>query len=251
MMEKITITTEMLERANDYVSLMEKQEICEKIAPKCIAKVMMVFVPDGSEERIAVPDRWQEARHMTAMYQMGIFAKLYLNASFDGDSDLQMAANEYDKWAGSHVFNQLERLKGDKDLKDKVFNILYDYKEFQWALRREIETLLSHNNDVVARLAMFITESVGRGMLAASEVSEKREDVPSIADIQETAKKIEEMKERIQTLTAAQKEIQKANVELKNAQAAVGNKRELVDEFTVKLAQKKEAEVGANVRADK
>jgi hypothetical protein len=249
-MEKITITKEMLEQANDHIGLMERAKLCEEIAPKCIAKVQMVFTPEGSEERIPVPDRWQEARHMTAMYTMGVFATHYLNIEYYGDTDLQMAANVYDDWAGSHVFNQMERMKGDKDVKDKVFNILSDFKDFQWDLRREIETLLGHQNDVVARLSILITESMSQGMLAGADAMMNSDSPSGLPDIEETAKKVAEMREKVQKLTKAKKEIDKANAELKNAKEATEKKRELVDEFTAKLTQKKEAEVGANVRAD-
>lgn len=245
-MAHIEITKEMIQNANDYIPLIEKQALTEKLAQRCIARVNVGFTLDGDQTSHTMPERYQEMRHMTAMFQMGVFAKLYLKQEFFGDDDLQMAANVYDDWAGSHVFNQLERLKTDKDVKDKVFNILYDYKEFQWAMRREIETLIGHNNDTVLRLGIFFAESAKNESLGAMNefMGANGNNAEAIAA------KVAAVKADVEKMEVAKAGVEEAKEGLTKLQEAAIAKRALADKLTDELAAKRSG-VGRNVRSDK
>ena len=125
MEDRINITPEMLEKASDYIPLLERQEMLESIARVCVVKVKMEVKLTGSTETVSMPERYQEHRIMTKMCLMGVLALKYLHVDYDGDDrSLQMPANIYDQWAGSHVLNQIEKLKSDKTVGEKAFRIL-------------------------------------------------------------------------------------------------------------------------------
>lgn len=150
---KMIITTEMLKNASDYIPLMERQMLLEDIARVCIAKVKMDVILTGDKEATSMPERYQENRVMTKMCLMGVLALKYLHVDYDGeDRNIQMPANIYDMWAGSHVVNQIEKLRSDKEVGDKAYRVLKGYRDFCADLYREIEILLGHQNDVVYRL---------------------------------------------------------------------------------------------------
>lgn len=160
MESKIIITKEIIDKATAYVPLQLKAEIAESIAQSCTANVAMSRVGKNGE-RNPLPYRCQERQIATNLYMMGILAREYLHIPYDGEDDsvednpyygLMMPANTYDLFAGSHILNQLEKLKGDKDCRDKVFAILYDYRQFQRMVLDEIRCIVEHRNDVVYRL---------------------------------------------------------------------------------------------------
>jgi hypothetical protein len=61
----------------------------------------------------------------------------------------------FDRWAGSHVFNQLERLKRDAELRDKVFDLLADYKDLEKRFSAQLAGLLTVQNDSVVRQSQY------------------------------------------------------------------------------------------------
>lgn len=186
---KIVITSDIIKKASTYIPIMEKQRMVEAIAPLCVAKVKLSYIPTGAadNETQSAPDRHQEVKCLTNLFLMGILAHEYLRMPYDGDEardgyrHLQMPANVYDKWAGSHVMNQLERLKKDKDLTETIFDLMYDYKEMRWLLANEIETILGHNNDPVWRLMDAFNHAVTAEVNGAIE--------PMIAQARERAEK--------------------------------------------------------------
>ena len=168
MEDRIIITPEMLEKASDYIPLLERQEMLESIARVCVVKVKMEVKLTGSTEPVSMPERYQEHRIMTKMCLMGVLALKYLHVDYDGDDrSLQMPANIYDQWAGSHVLNQIEKLKSDKTVGEKAFRILKDYRDFCNDLYREIDILLGHQNDVVYRLMDAMNASIRQSALEA------------------------------------------------------------------------------------
>lgn len=168
MESKIIITKEIIEKASDYMPLQLKVEMVERIAQECVARVVMTKVGKNGEQE-PLPDRCQEQQLLTNLYLMGVLASKYLFIPYEGEYDtrednpyygLMMPLNIYDRFAASHVINQLEKLKGDKDCRDKVFNILYDYGQFRRMLYDEIHRIVEHRNDVVWRLTEALEADV-------------------------------------------------------------------------------------------
>lgn len=152
-MSKVTITTDMIQNANTYIPLVERQELIEQIARECVVKVRMSFVPTGETEKKPLPDRFQENRIATCQFLMGVLAIKYLKQQTDWDKEsLKMPANIYDDWAGSHVLRQIEGMRSDKTVQTQAADILQDFRDFRSSLYQEINVLLAHNNDIVWRL---------------------------------------------------------------------------------------------------
>lgn len=225
MENKIVITPEIVKKATDYIPLSQKQEMAEAIAQKCIVKVLVNYTETGDgTDSVAMPDRYQEYHAFTNMYLMGILAHEYLHVPYEGDEGnegydhLKMPLNVYDTWGASHVMNQLEQMKTDRELREKVFDLLSDYKDFRWMLSHEIDILLGHDNDVVTRLMQMVNATVQANVAdalkevgntlaserqtAAEEPAGMPKEIPaeSIAKASEELKRLRELKERMETV---------------------------------------------------
>ena len=189
MADSIIITTEDIANAKTYIPLSAKEGFARNIAPLCMEPVEVRI---GIENEFSLPNRVRENRKLLAQYKMGFLA-YYLNKEFkkqtamlqDGseiDLELCMDENEYDIWAGSHVFNQLERLKkakGDEKTSNRIFDLLYDYKAMETMLTLAVRDEAETRNDAFDRAAEFIiqtmTEDAMKEMMAKS-----RADVESV-----------------------------------------------------------------------
>lgn len=198
MEDRIIITPEMLEKASDYIPLLERQEMLESIARVCVVKVKMEVKLTGSTDTVSMPERYQEHRIMTKLCLMGVLALKYLHVDYDGDDrSLQMPANIYDQWAGSHVLNQIERMKSDKTVGEKAFRILKDYRDFCNDLYREIDILLGHQNDVVYRLMDAMNASIRQTALEALTDGNAPDKRPEDMTKEEREKLVEDTMKRI------------------------------------------------------
>ena len=228
MENKIVITPEIVKNATDYIPLMKKQEMAETIAQKCIVKVLMKYTEKGDDtDSVPMPDRYQEYHMYTNLYLMGVLAHEYLHIPYEGDGtgkeiidyeNLKMPANVYDQWGESHVLNQLEQMKTDRELREKVFDLLNDFKDFRWMLAHEIDILLGHNNDVVTRMMQALGASIKE--MAADSMQELGEALQneqpqeaepekkvSAEDIAKAASELERLKQLRERMEQVEKEL--------------------------------------------
>ena len=148
-MEKIVITGEMIDKATSYLPLARKLAIIEVLTPYCINAVRLI----DDAGVITVPNRAEEDVLYSRRAAMGVFVHYYLGEDFHGwEEDIAIPLDLYDQWGESHVFNQLERLKSVAAIRDKVFDIIADYKEFMKLLNNAIYNRINHQNDPVLRL---------------------------------------------------------------------------------------------------
>lgn len=228
MENKIVITPEIVKNATDYIPLMKKQEMAETIAQKCIVKVLMKYTEKGDgTDSVPMPDRYQEYHMYTNLYLMGVLAHEYLHIPYEGDGtgkeiidyeNLKMPANVYDQWGASHVLNQLEQMKTDREMREKVFDLLNDFKDFRWMLAHEIDILLGHNNDVVTRMMQALGASIKE--MAADSMQELGEALQneqphetepekkvSAEDIAKAASELERLKQLRERMEQVEKEL--------------------------------------------
>lgn len=142
------ISDEMFAQARDYVPLMEKTAFVEACAGGCF---------DRMEVRVGgdrVLPYYKENVERRSRYLMGALVKLYLRETFEpvGDEAYLMAADDYDRWAGGHIINQIERRKVDPAMRSRAFDLLYDYRELEKMLKTEIYSMLQAMNDPVGRM---------------------------------------------------------------------------------------------------
>lgn len=156
-MEFKRLTEEMLMGARDYVPLMEKAAFAAECAGRCFDR-MEVRVGGGE-----VIPYFKENVERRSRYLMGGLVRLYFQADFEpveGETYL-MAADDYDRWAGGHIFNQIDRMKGRSPaLRDKAFDLLADYRDTEKMLKTEIYGLLQAMNDPVSRFQDAAAQSM-------------------------------------------------------------------------------------------
>ena len=147
-MNKIVITEEMVRKASDYLPLTDKVKFVEDCAGNCVTKVPIKLTEPIEE---AMPDMYIEDSFKKSRCLMGAFANFYMGGSEVTEGPYLLINSVYDDWAGSHVFNQLERLKKNADLKDKIFDLLSDYRELEKKLNAAVYGMLNVMNDPVSR----------------------------------------------------------------------------------------------------
>ena len=156
-MEWKKLTEEGLLAARDYVPLMEKAAFAAECAGRCFDR-MEVRVEGGQ-----VLPYFKENVERRSRYLMGGFVKLYLGEDFEpveGETYL-MSADDYDRWAGGHIFNQIDRMKGKgPNLRDKAFDLLADYRDLEKMLKTEIYGMLQAMNDPVSRFQDLAAQSM-------------------------------------------------------------------------------------------
>lgn len=158
----ITITEQDILNAAVYTPISVKEKYTRAVAFLCLEPVE---IKDGDD---VLPTMFRENKKLKAQYLMGTLAML-LKKPFESEKlssgdELTgcMEETEYDLWAGSHVMNQLERLKKGKNaaVVNKLFDLLYEYKSFELMLTGAIRDELEERNDVFNRTMQWFSLSV-------------------------------------------------------------------------------------------
>lgn len=142
------MSDEMFAQARDYVPLMEKAAFVDACAGGCF---------DRMELRVGIDKTipyYKENVERRSRYLMGALVRLYLRQEFEtvGDEAYLMAADDYDRWAGGHILNQIERRKTNPAMRNHAFDLLFDYRELEKMLKTEIYSMLQAMNDPVGRM---------------------------------------------------------------------------------------------------
>ena len=147
MRQRVELTKELLLGAEDYIPVTIKEHWVSDCASKCFDRLSITA--DGEQ----MPAMYMVNDSLKARYLMGAFVGMYLGLKYEPDESdaLLMSVEEYEKWAGSHVFNQIERMKRDPDVRDKCFDMLYDYRALEKRFHSSIIGLLAVQNDSVIR----------------------------------------------------------------------------------------------------
>lgn len=172
-MEKITLTKEMLTAAHDYVSSAEKEKWVAETAPKCFDK--LAITSNGE----SYPPMYMLNCDLQSRYLMTALVSKYFGQKYEADeTDPELISPaDYDKWAGGHIFGQIDRWKHDRDVRDKAYDLLDDYYDLRWRLTTQANGLLNAQNDTVLRqqqLASVEMEKLPEILTALKEAQEKR-----------------------------------------------------------------------------
>ena len=152
--EPFEITEEMIKKAKTYISLADKIAFAKTIAEECIESVEMSVQKIQSDEVLALPQLYEENAMRKQLYLMQAFLRHYLGVEVPNE----FGVADYDKYAKSHPMNQLKRFKsGNAEIKNKVFDLLADYKELKKLLEIEIYNAKFARNDTVERIFAGIT----------------------------------------------------------------------------------------------
>lgn len=153
MEKKFTITENLVRNANDYIPLERKVAMAKAIAPKCIEKSKTAEQNQKGLEFLALPTLWVDDLETKNLYTMVVLLTEYLKIKVPDDFTDEI----YDEYASTHILNQLERFKSNLSLKDKVFDLLNDFRDFKKILDTEIFNEKEVRNDPVARLSAAIS----------------------------------------------------------------------------------------------
>ena len=152
--ERFEITDEMINKATDYIPLINKIAIAKTFAQNCIQPVEISVQKIQSDETLTLPEMYEDDTMAKQINLMYILLTEYLLVKVNDD----FSAEDYDKFAKSHPMNQLERFKSkDTNLKNKVFDLLYDVKVLKKLIDKEIFNLNSAHNDTLESFLAGIT----------------------------------------------------------------------------------------------
>lgn len=177
-MDFVKISEEKLLAARTYMPLGKKMEFVSRAAAECLDRVS-IRLKDGS-----VIEHTKEATDRKSRWLMGALAEYYLKTAFEPveGTDYLMAQDDYDRWAGGHIFNQLERFKSSAKTRDRAFDLLWDYRDLEKRLNTEIYNLLQAMNDPIVKLG------------------EKLAQMATPEAVQEAAKELTDLKEQFEAL---------------------------------------------------
>lgn len=174
-MEKIIITEDMIAAANDYLPNATKEGWVSETAAKCFNR--LAITADDEE----MPPMYMVNEGLKRRYLMKAFAELYMKqrTGADAKDEALMDEEDYDRWAGSHVFEQLNRMKHIVAVRDKCFDILADFKDLEKRLASQLSGLLAVQNDAVLRQSQYTTaqmKELPQVIQALQEYQTARED---------------------------------------------------------------------------
>lgn len=151
---------EIFAGARVYLPLMQKSDLVRHCAERCIDRVL---VSTDEKFRGDTPPMYRENGQRKRRYLLGVLVRGYLAIDFEGcEDDLWlMSADDYDRMGGLTLLNRIDRMKKEGDaLRDKAFDLLADYRDFEKMLNTEIYANLAVMNDTVARMNMAMQSAV-------------------------------------------------------------------------------------------
>ena len=161
-----TITEDIILNATLYVPIAKKSALARTFAEDCISKVEIKLNDD------VLPPRYQENPMMKSLYGMMTLLSEYLHMMpTDDEGNVSMDADTFDEWGEASIMNQLDRMKSSKnqEIRNRVYDVLDDYREFYRMLGVEISSLLANKNDALSRFMQYfqseITPDIVKGLM--------------------------------------------------------------------------------------
>jgi hypothetical protein len=154
-MENIKLTKENLLSMRDYVPLAEKMRFVAEAADGCFDRMELKI--SGGAESMPMPPMYRDNTSIKSRMLMGAFVKLYLEAGFEteGENPWLMSVADYDRFCGSHIFNQIERMKAEGgEVRDKAFDVLSDWRDLEKRFNTEVYNMMQVMNEPVSRIMM-------------------------------------------------------------------------------------------------
>lgn len=153
------ITEETIKNATSYVPALEKERFIQYAASRCFITLNISALPNNSSKK-AMPAMYKINTLTKNRYLMGALAKLYLHEDYIPikDDEWLMSLDDYDNFKSGHIFNALNRFKSNNEIRDKVFDLMSDFKELTMMLEEELEETSKALNDSVSRIYMMLCE---------------------------------------------------------------------------------------------
>ena len=151
----LEITEEMIEKADSYIPLEQKMSFARLVAPDCVENVEMSVQKAQSDATLTLPQMWREKTELKQLYLLQFFLREYLHI----DVPDNFGTNDYNAYAKFHPICQLERFKykSSPAIKDKVYDLLSDFRDLKRFLEVEIHSELANRNDLLEPLLAGVT----------------------------------------------------------------------------------------------
>ena len=162
-----TITIEDVKKAKSYMPAETKANVSFMMAKLCV----YTDKSETTEEGQPLPPMRVENRVRKLQCLHGVLVGWYFGGEFEKDvlrfkdesGNVQerdiamcMSVKALNSWLEDHPINQLERLKKEKTVANKVYDILYDFKAFEMMLTSAIREELEKANDPAIRIAQML-----------------------------------------------------------------------------------------------
>lgn len=161
------ITEEIILNAESYIPIDTKGAMASEFAKDCVSEVQITVDNDG--EKDVLPPRYQENPKIKSLYGMMTLLNDYLHLiDRDENGDVTFTTKDFDEWGKACVMNQLDRFKSSKNIevRNKVYDILDDYREFYRMLGVEIASLVANKNDGLTRFLEYFKTSITPDMMS-------------------------------------------------------------------------------------
>lgn len=158
-MKYFELKKEHIEKAATYMPLEDKLKLAKKIAQLCIEDAEM----DENDKLFSLPPQQVEDLGTKAVLLQNILLGYYLDIELNETEDV---FGQYNFYNGNNIINQIERFKSDSDVKNKVYDLIADYKEFKKMVDIEIYNIKIAKNDTFLRILSGIS------LLAAQKYAE-------------------------------------------------------------------------------
>ena len=150
-MDKFILTKEIIVNSTSYMPLADKTALAKTTAEMCVVKAKTHEDSKIGEGIFAAPNLLKEDAGIKKKCLMHVFLSAYLNIQIP-----MLTEQLYDYYAGSFIFGQIEAFKNDPDVREKVFNLLSDWREFKSMVDDEIYAKIKNASDPIARVAAGI-----------------------------------------------------------------------------------------------
>lgn len=140
-----------------YMPILEKERVAAAICEECLNEIKLSVKKNAVNDYIPSIYGADFSRRQRCM--LGVLLKFYLKKEFTPveKSEFLMSADEYDAWGKNHIINQLERLKQNAKVRERIFCLLDDYRELERRVNSEIKDILAAQNDMCVRLYLMVT----------------------------------------------------------------------------------------------
>ena len=161
-----TITQADIQKARDYMPAETKEAVARLMAKLCVRTV-----ENDAGQTIALPPMRVEDRLRRLQCLHGVLCGWYFNGKFEQEKlrvrgedgktveqeiALCMSVPALNDWLSGHPIDQLERLKKEKQVANKVFDLLYDLRAFELMLNAAIREEIEMANDPALRIAQVL-----------------------------------------------------------------------------------------------
>lgn len=182
-MEHFIITKEMIKNAKTYMPLANKEIIAKTIASKCIEPAKIDEQNKIGRTFLALPQLKKENIVLKQILFLNVFLGFYFNVDIPDKTESGEDYNAYDRhdfYAGGDIYNQVDRFKTDLEVKNIVFALMSDFRDFKKIVESEIYNLKTIANDSLDRFVAAIAV-LGNPENIKSLIEEiKKLDIPNI-----------------------------------------------------------------------